>query len=736
MSTYTKSSVPLLLVSKVWKLSFVFGIILSVGAGWSIRTLLKRNHDAAELVRFEKVVENISNELERFDYGLQGTAGASYIKDHHLSWQSFRGYAGVRNFFENFKGSLGFGFIRLVKNSDKARYIKEQKLLNPLFKDHALEDPSVPRIDASFSIELIEPIEHNQQALGLDIATEKNRQEAAIRSMKSGRPALTKKILLVQANGKGPGFLYMLPIYQGIQIPQDEAEREKKLIGWAYTPIVASNLVENALSLVSTPPQIRIYEDEVRENNLLYSSTSQSENTLFQADWSKIIQMGGQKWIIQGSHHGVSFWNSYNIVGLMTVVIASLCTVIVATHIRRVKWEIEMRNEAIALARKEVSQSREALSEQKTFLQTVIDSLPALIGYWNKNLTNVFSNRYYLEFFGNDLNAIQGHHMKEILGRKVYEANLPFIEKVLQGEPQVFEREIKDVHGNIKFFLANYIPDVRNREVFGFFVIAMDITKLKQLENERREYQANLAAASKMSSLGEMAGGIAHEINNPLTIIQGNVRSLKKKFKAGTFTYEEMLQWETQLSKIDSTVNRIAKIIQGLRSFSRNADSDPMESISISQIVKETLELCTERFRNHSVELRVNCTVDTLIECRPTQISQIIMNLLNNGYDVVENLNEKWVQLDVSSNKDSVILSVTDSGMGISPEISDKIMQPFYTTKEVGKGTGLGLSISKRIAEEHHGEFTYDSSALHTRFVLKLPLKQPSSKESKHSQAA
>jgi C4-dicarboxylate-specific signal transduction histidine kinase len=172
-------------------------------------------------------------------------------------------------------------------------------------------------------------------------------------------------------------------------------------------------------------------------------------------------------------------------------------------------------------------------------------------------------------------------------------------------------------------------------------------------------------------------------------------------------------------------VERIAKIIQGLRSFSRNADSDPMEKTQISQIVKETLELCSERFKNQSVDLQVNCAIETKIECRPTQISQILMNLLGNGFDAAENLQEKWVRLDVSSTPDSVIISIMDSGKGIGPQVAAKMMQPFYSTKEVGKGTGLGLSISKRIVEEHHGLLSYDSSSHHTRFVLQLPIKQP-----------
>jgi C4-dicarboxylate-specific signal transduction histidine kinase len=107
--------------------------------------------------------------------------------------------------------------------------------------------------------------------------------------------------------------------------------------------------------------------------------------------------------------------------------------------------------------------------------------------------------------------------------------------------------------------------------------------------------------------------------------------------------------------------------------------------------------------------------------CRPSQISQVILNLLNNAYDAVVGRNEAWIKIDVRSSDDAFEIAVTDSGEGIAPSVADRIMTPFFTTKPMGKGTGLGLSISSNIMIDHGGTLKLDRSCPRTRFVVTLP---------------
>ncbi len=235
-----------------------------------------------------------------------------------------------------------------------------------------------------------------------------------------------------------------------------------------------------------------------------------------------------------------------------------------------------------------------------------------------------------------------------------------------------------------------------------------------------RELLQKMVVTAKLSSLGEMAGGIAHEINNPLTIIQGKAEQLIRGTKAERLTKESLV---TELTKIQSTSENISKIIQGLLSFARNSEGESKEIVSVRTLVEKALVICFERFKLAGIEIRTSNISNVEILCREIQLTQVLINLLNNSFDAIENLKERWVEISTEVMNQQVYIRVIDSGLGISPGIALKIMDPFFTDKGVGKGTGLGLSIAKGLVESNGGEFFYDGKSKHTTFVIRFPLR-------------
>ena len=238
--------------------------------------------------------------------------------------------------------------------------------------------------------------------------------------------------------------------------------------------------------------------------------------------------------------------------------------------------------------------------------------------------------------------------------------------------------------------------------------------------------QELLIISSKMSSLGEMATGIAHEINTPLAVIALKADLLKAASNSADFTSNARTIVTDACVMIHKTTDRIAKIIIGLRAFARDGASDPFQKADLRSIVKDTLDLCSEKFRGSGVVLQVQMPEGELIlSCRATQISQVLLNLLSNSFDAIqgnaEKLTEKWIKIEALDLGSEIELSVTDSGHGISAAIRSKLAQPFFTTKEAGKGTGLGLSISRGIVMDHGGRLILDEQSPHTRFVIVLP---------------
>lgn len=243
-----------------------------------------------------------------------------------------------------------------------------------------------------------------------------------------------------------------------------------------------------------------------------------------------------------------------------------------------------------------------------------------------------------------------------------------------------------------------------------------DITDRIEAEITLNLQRQKLIESAKMSTLGEMASGIAHEINNPLTIIAGTCIMLKRELVNNKVVND--------IEKIETTAYRISKIIKGLKSFSRNGEKDLFEQTPISRLINEALDLCSSRLENHKIRLDVNFNnlEEVNLEVRPTQIIQVLLNLLGNAFDAIESSSERWIDISVHRYDTRIIISVTDSGLGIPDDVAVKIMNPFFTTKEVGKGTGLGLSISKGIMEENMGKLSYDNTAKNTRFVIEFPL--------------
>jgi len=248
--------------------------------------------------------------------------------------------------------------------------------------------------------------------------------------------------------------------------------------------------------------------------------------------------------------------------------------------------------------------------------------------------------------------------------------------------------------------------------------LRLDIAAREQAERELAETRQASIVAAKMAALGEMSANVAHEVNNPIAAIL--LRAQRLKLLADKERLDKAAVLKTA-QEIDGTVERIRRIVDALRFFARQGDEDPMRPEPVREIVNETVQLCAQRFRFRNIGLEVGPIPQELqVQCRGGQISLVLINLLSNAYDAVEGAEQRRVRIAVDQHGDEVDIAVTDTGRGIPAEIASRIMEPFFTTKEIGRGTGLGLSLSRGIAEGHGGRLELDPSSPETRFVLTL----------------
>lgn len=240
-----------------------------------------------------------------------------------------------------------------------------------------------------------------------------------------------------------------------------------------------------------------------------------------------------------------------------------------------------------------------------------------------------------------------------------------------------------------------------------------DITELVLIEEKSKLERAKAQHSAKLASLGEMAAGIAHEINNPLSIISGSAQLLEQ------YANNPEKLFEKKLSIISAT-ERISKIVYGLRKFSRTSYKNKYSIKSVSHIIEECLILTDAKAKRHSVALIFNKVSDSNVECDEIEISQVFINLINNGIDAAMSQDEKWVQIKLFDFEDHIIIRFSDSGKGIDTNVIHKLFQPFFTTKNIGEGTGLGLSIAKGILDEHKASIELISAEKNTCFEVKF----------------
>ena len=246
----------------------------------------------------------------------------------------------------------------------------------------------------------------------------------------------------------------------------------------------------------------------------------------------------------------------------------------------------------------------------------------------------------------------------------------------------------------------------------------------RRRQEETDEHREKARHAAQLAGVGLLAGGVAHEINNPLAIIAGNMELLELRLKEAG---QEDPTVNKLLNSTAKSLKRISSITYGLLAYSRDGETDPMAPTDLITVLGDIVDLA--EIRRHKTEVEIDLIRDlpdgpVSVLCREVQIGQVFINLINNAFDAVEARpgEENWVRISCATRSGIVRIVVENSGPPISPGVVSRIFDPFFTTKEVGKGTGLGLSICLGHIREHGGEIHVDYDADHPVFVVTLPL--------------
>jgi C4-dicarboxylate-specific signal transduction histidine kinase len=341
-------------------------------------------------------------------------------------------------------------------------------------------------------------------------------------------------------------------------------------------------------------------------------------------------------------------------------------------------------------------------------LQKLIDTVPGFVALFDSEGVCYLANQAMLVLY------------PDMLGKKIGAFDPTsdwekFVLDFLKSDKKSAISEHKtSVTGSEIFSLLN----VKRSDDGGAIIVSLITNELMEARARIREQEAQAQYTAKLASLGEMAAGIAHEVNNPLTIILGSANIMKKIVEQDSIDKELLSKLA---DKMVETIGRISKTIKSLKTLSRDAEADPMTPVSVCKILDVSLDLCLQHFKKHNVDFKLeDSLLGIQVMGREVQLAQVFVNLLQNATDAVKESPVRWISVSCEDEGDFIEVLISDSGMGIPKEIRKKIMDPFFTTKDVNQGTGLGLSISKKIIENHGGELSLALDKPHTTFKVRL----------------
>lgn len=389
------------------------------------------------------------------------------------------------------------------------------------------------------------------------------------------------------------------------------------------------------------------------------------------------------------------------------------------SKIRLTQTANELKELNLSLEDKVEARTAELSKSERKF-RHLFSASKDMVFFTDQHHTIVDINPAGLEMLGYGAAATPNLRLQDVFRN---EGDVDVYEKTLHmhGYLRDLESEFQKQDGSTIYVLisATALVDEYSR-VIGSECIAKDLTRLKTMMEQ-------LVSSEKMATVGQMAAGIAHEINTPLGIILGYTQLMMDDFEKDSETFQnlEVIERQTQASR---------KIVADLLKYSRQSGS-ARETVNLDEIVSDAVAITEHSLNLNHIKVHWHCAGDMpLIVGDPEKLRQVVVNLINNAHHAMEGQENGVLQLLTRHDreKNKVIAEVRDNGHGIDEHIKARIFDPFFTTKPVGKGTGLGLSVSYGIVQEHGGTIEVESpvttpdqaSPRGTLFRLILPVAQ------------
>jgi two-component system, cell cycle sensor histidine kinase and response regulator CckA len=737
-----------------------------------------------------EIVFLINEVLRDHEQVLRGGVGL-FNTNGNVTREQWRRYVSSQQFNRIHPGIVGFGYAAWLNPEDRKKQLRDIRAEG--FSDYLIRPEGTRPFYTA--ITYLEPFTgFNRQALGYDMYSEATNRAAMDRTRTRGITSIASRINLDQevAPQTPQGMVMYLPVYHQEMPTTTREERQAALKGFVFSPIRMKEFIYGTLGTLPSDIAFEIFDGELEQSAKLMFSSLASEKSALPADYrpdlttTHKIDVYGRTWTINfktlpsfaHEFHRASSRMALGAGILLSFLLAGITYTLQTT-----------RDRAVALAQGMTKELRESEETVRLILDTAGEAIYGV----DENCCFTFCNPAGLVLLGFQTE-------EEVLGKNMHlllhdcdEAGVTnscekcTIRKVMTTSTgcHVVDAQFRRADGTT--FPVEYwaMPKRKDGRVNGAVVSFLDIIDRKrneaamkeqaeqlQLEvTERREaqkallhYQKQLELMNealeervadevrtsrakdqaliqqeKMASIGQLAAGVAHEINTPMAFITSNLNILSRYFdqivrekaqennppqptgkgSRKSLSMEQILTDGVDLIEESlEGAERVTKIVQDLKRFSR-VDAPESELIDMTTCLESALTVARNELESVAT---IRCEYEPVPEvlCHPGQLNQLFLNLLVNARQAIvppgEILLRSWC------DDDSVYASVSDTGHGIPEEIRFRIFEPFFTTKMVGQGTGLGLSVSNEIVKNHNGTLRVESEVgVGTTFTVILP---------------
>jgi len=697
-------------------LALLAGLLFTVFAVWRMYVTV---HSVAAL-QFSEHADQLSDDIVRrvgqAEYGLRG-ARAMILANGRVDRATFAGYVAARDLDREFPGIRGFGFVERVARADLPAYVERARAEG--VPDFAVPNPgNRPNL---LVLRYAEPERRSGGTRGMDLGADAARREAAERAIATGQTSLSAPITLVR--GGTYGWLLYVPVYRGTPEPATPAERQQRLLGL----VQAVMSVPEVLGTIRTPGagqvDFQLFDTAVGPGTALFdtgASRARGAEPLF--DQVRPLVIGGRRFSLRvTSAPSMEAELPGRWVPLLGAVAGSAVSLLLAAAIWRL---MQRREEAEAQAqevRADLQRVSGGLAERERLIRLMIDSIPAQLSYWDRELRCQRANRPLAAAQGREAAALRGMAFQQLIPAEAHAFILPHAEAALRGEPQHFEW-VTERDGHAETLVVYCMPDLHEGQVNGFLMFALDITELKEAQRA-----AQHASAAKTEFLSNMS----HEIRTPMNAVIGMLALLRMtaldprqddyagKAEAAARSLLSLLNDILDFSKVEA-----GKMVLDPRPFAFRTLLDDLALILSANLERKPIALRCE----------LDPAVPAWLQADDMRLRQILINLGGNALKFTPQ-GEVVIRVELvgqEGDQAEVEVSVADTGIGISAEDQQSIFAPFSqaaasTTREFG-GTGLGLSICRRLTALMDSSLAVDSTpgaGSRFHFRLRLPVVEP-----------